>query len=75
MFLCKTNLKFLSSIYVHHVDGTFKPVPKFYHQLFKIDRLSNGHYVSLAFILLAKNIQRPMRMYSAIRYQRLQNLA
>ena len=29
MFSCKTNIQYLSSIYVFYVDGTFKSVPNF----------------------------------------------
>ena len=43
MFSCKTNLQFLSSIDVLYVDGTFRSAPKFFHQLFIIHWLSNGH--------------------------------
>jgi len=57
MFSCKTNLEFLSSIYVLYVDGTFKSAPKFSQQLFTIHGLSNGHYVPLAFYLLANKHQ------------------
>ena len=57
MFSYKTNLQFLSSIYVLYVDGTFKSAPKFFHQLFTIHVLRNGHYVPLAFFLLANKHQ------------------
>jgi hypothetical protein len=50
-FSCKTNLQFLSSIDALYVDGTFKTAPKFFHQLFTICGLNNGHYVPLAFFL------------------------
>ena len=56
-FSCITNLQFLSSIDVLHVDGTSKSAPKFFHQLFIIRGLSNGHYVPLAFYLLANKHQ------------------
>jgi len=42
---------------VLYVDGTFKSTPKFFHQLFKIHELSNGHYVPLAFFLLTNKHQ------------------
>jgi hypothetical protein len=74
MFSCKTNLQFLSTIDVFYVDGTFKSAPKIFHQLFTIHGLSNGHFVPLAFFLLANKHQSPMGMYSDIQYQRLQNL-
>ena len=57
MFSCKTNLQFLSSIDVLYVDGTFKSVPTFFHQLFTIHGLNNGHYVPLAFFLLTNKHQ------------------
>ena len=57
MFSCKTNLKFLSSTGVLCVDGTYKSAPKFFHQLFTIHGLRNGHYVPLAFLLLASKHQ------------------
>ena len=57
MFSCKTNLVFLSSIYVLCVDGAFISAPKFCHQLFTIHGLTNGHYVPLAFYLLANKHQ------------------
>jgi hypothetical protein len=57
MFSCKTNLKFLRSTDVLYVDRTFKSTPKFFHQLFTIHGLSNGHFVSLAFFVLAKKHQ------------------
>ena len=40
-----------------YVDDTFKSTPKFFHQLFKIHGLSNGHYVPLAFFLLTNKHQ------------------
>jgi hypothetical protein len=49
MFSCRTNLKFLSSIDVLYVDGTFKSAPKFVLQLLTIHRLNSGHYVPFAF--------------------------
>ena len=52
MFSCKTSLLFLSSIDVLYADRSFKSAPKFFHQLFAIHGLSNGHYVPLAFFLL-----------------------
>ena len=57
MFSFKTNLQSLSSIDALYVDGTFKSVPKFFHQLFTIHGLSNGHYVPLAYFLLASKHQ------------------
>jgi len=57
MFSSKTSLQFLSSIDVLYVDGTFKTAPKFFHQLFTIFGLNNGHYVPLAFFLLANKHQ------------------
>jgi hypothetical protein len=57
MFSCKTNLQFLSFLYVLYVDGILKSAPKFFHQLFKIHGISNGHYVPLEFFLLAKKHQ------------------
>ena len=57
MFSCKTNLQFLSSIDVLYVDGTFKSAPKYFHQLLTIHGLSNGHYVPIAFFLLANKHQ------------------
>jgi hypothetical protein len=57
MFSCKTNPQFLSSIDVLYVDRTFKSAPKFFHQLLTIRGLSNGHYVPLAFFLLANKHQ------------------
>jgi hypothetical protein len=57
MFYCKTNLEFLSSINVIYVGGTFKSAPKFIQQLFTIHGLSTGHYVPLAFLLLANKHQ------------------
>jgi hypothetical protein len=53
MFSCKTNLQFLSTIDVFYVEGTFKAPPKFFHQLLTIHALCNGHFVPLAFFLLA----------------------
>jgi hypothetical protein len=53
MFSCKTNLQFLSTIDVFHVDGAFKSAPNFFHQVFTIHGLSNGHFLPLAFFLLA----------------------
>jgi len=41
-FSCKTNLQSPSSIDVLYVDGTFKSVSTFFHQLFTIHGLSNG---------------------------------
>jgi len=57
MFSCKNNLHFFSPIEVLYVGGTFKSAPKFSHQLFTNHGLSNGHYVSLEFILLANKHQ------------------
>ena len=57
MFSCKTNLQFLSSIDVLYVDRTLKTAPTFFHQLFTIYGLNNGHYVPLAFFLLANKHQ------------------
>jgi hypothetical protein len=57
MFSCKTNLQFLSTTDVFYVDGTFKSASKFFHQLFTIYGLSNGHFVPLAFFLLANKRQ------------------
>jgi hypothetical protein len=42
---------------VLYVDGTFKSAPQFFHQLFTIRGLSNGHYVPLAFSLLTNKHQ------------------
>jgi hypothetical protein len=53
MFSCKTNLQFLSSIDELRVDGTFKSAPKLHRQLFTVHGLSDGHYMPLAFFLLA----------------------
>jgi hypothetical protein len=41
---------------VLYVDGTYKSAPKFF-QLFTIHGLHNGHYVPLAFLLLASKHQ------------------
>ena len=71
MFSCKNNLQFFSSIDGLYVDGTFKSAPKFFHQLFTIHGLATRN---LHFSYRPKNIERPMRMYSDIRYKRLQNL-
>jgi hypothetical protein len=57
MFSCKTNLQFLSSIDVLYVYGILKSAPKFYRQLLTFHGLSNGHYVPLAFFLLANKRQ------------------
>jgi len=57
MFSCKTNLQFLSAIGVLYVDRTLKTAPTFFHQLFTIYGLGNGHYVPLAFFLLANKHQ------------------
>jgi hypothetical protein len=57
MFSCKNALQFHSSIDVLYFDWTYKSAPKFFHQLFTIHRLSNGHYVPLTFFLLAKKLQ------------------
>jgi len=57
MFSCETNLHFLSPIHVIYVDGTFRSAPKFFYQLFTIHGLSNGHYMPLAFFLLASKHQ------------------
>jgi hypothetical protein len=57
MFSCKTNLQLLSSIDVLYVDGTFKSVPTFFHQLFTIQGLNNGRYMPLAFFLLTNKHQ------------------
>jgi len=48
-------LSFLASLL--YVDGTFKAAPKIFHRLFTIHGLSNGHYVSHAFFLLANKHQ------------------
>jgi len=45
MFSFKTNLQFLSSINILCVDGTFKSTSTFFHLLFVIHVLSNGHCV------------------------------
>jgi hypothetical protein len=66
MFSCKTNLQFLIFIHVLYVDGTFKPVPKFFHQIFTIHRLKNGHYMPLAFFLL--NNKHPTSCENIFRY-------
>jgi len=42
---------------VLYVDVTFKSAPKFFHQLFTIHGLNNGHYAPLAFFLLANKHQ------------------
>jgi hypothetical protein len=73
MFSFKTNLQFLSSIDVFYVDGTFKSAPKFFHQLFTIHGLNNGHMFQLHSSYWPINMQHPVRMYSDIQYQRLQN--
>jgi hypothetical protein len=52
-FSCKSNLQFLSPTNGLYVEGSFKPAPKSFHQLFTIHGLSKGHYVPLAFLLLA----------------------
>jgi hypothetical protein len=39
------------------VDGTLKSAPNFFHQLLTIHGLNNGHYVPLAFFLLASEHQ------------------
>ena len=57
MFSCKTDLQFRSPIDELYVDGTFKSALKFFHQLFIIHGLSNGHYIPLAFFLLANKRQ------------------
>jgi hypothetical protein len=57
MFSCRNNLQFLSFIDVLYVDGTFKSVPTFFHQIFTIHGLNNGHYVPLAFFLLTNKHQ------------------
>jgi len=69
MFYCKTNLPFSSSMDVLYVDGTFKSAPKFSHQLFTIHGPTMCNW---NFSYRLKNIQRPVRMYSDIRYQGLQ---
>jgi hypothetical protein len=60
MFYCKINLQIFSSFVVLYVEGTFKSTPKFFHQIqvFTIHGRSNGHYVPLAFFLLAKKHQK-----------------
>ena len=70
-FSCKNNLQIFSSIVGLYVDGTFKSAPKFFHQLFTIHCFT---MFNLHFSYWPINIQRPMRIYSDIRYQRLQNL-
>ncbi|GFG40094.1 hypothetical protein Cfor_10981, partial [Coptotermes formosanus] len=57
MFSRKTNSQFLSSIDVLYVDGTFRSVPKFFHQLFTIHGLNSSHCVPLAFFLQANKHQ------------------
>jgi len=57
MFSCKTNFHFLRATYVFYVDGAFKSVPEFLHQLFTIRGLSTGHYLPLAFFFLANKHQ------------------
>jgi len=42
---------------VLYVDWAFKSAPQFLHQLLTINGLSNGHYVPLAFFLLANKHQ------------------
>ena len=63
MFFCKTNLLFLSSNDVFKLTGHTKKAPKFFHQLFTIHGLSNGHYVPLAFLLLANGHKGQIRNY------------
>jgi hypothetical protein len=40
-----------------YVDGTFRSVPQFFHQLFAIHRLNSGHYVPLAIFFLTNKHQ------------------
>jgi len=62
---------FFISIDWLYVDGTFKSAPNFFQQLFKIHEftISNLHFSDRPI-----NIQLPVRIYSDIRYQRLQIL-
>jgi hypothetical protein len=40
-----------------YVERMLNTAPKFFHQLFTIQGLSNGHYMPLAFFLLANQHQ------------------
>jgi len=67
----KNKLQFFNSVDGLYVDGTFKSVQKFFQQIFTIHGLT---MCNLYFSYRPINKQRPMRVYSDIRYQRLQNL-
>ena len=71
VFLPKKRTVFFSPIDGLYVYGTFKSAPKFFHQLFTIHGLT---MCNLHFSYRPINFQRPMRMYSDIRCQMLQNL-
>jgi hypothetical protein len=73
MFSSKTNLQFLSSIDVLYVEGTFKSAPSFTISCLQFMDSATANMCHLHFSYWPVNIKRPMRMYSDIQYQRLQN--
>ena len=74
MFSCKTILQFLSSIYVLYIDGTFKSHRSFFTNYLQFMDSAMVTICHLHFSYCPMNIKHPMRMYSDIRCQRLQNL-
>jgi hypothetical protein len=56
IFLCYTNLKFLSSVDTIYMDGTFDYCTRFFMQIFTIHGFQNGHYVPLVFCLLSNKL-------------------
>ena len=71
MFSCKNNLQFVAPLFGVTLTGHSNQAPKFLHQLFTIHALT---ICNLHFTYRPINIQRPVRIYSDIRHQRLQNL-
>lgn len=52
IFSCYSNLRFLSSVEVFYMDGTFEYCTSYFKQMFTIHGLKNGFYVPLLFAVL-----------------------
>lgn len=57
MFSTDSNLKYLCTRDKIFVDGTFTYCSKFFHQLFTIHSVENGHYIPLVFFLLSNKLE------------------
>jgi hypothetical protein len=73
MFSCKPFYSFLVPL-MWLSCRTYKRAPKFFHYLYRILGLRNGHKVPLSLLLLFNKHQGQIRMYWDIQHQRLQNV-